>query len=92
MTIKPHGGSMSPLVISGAAVTLEPAAVAEMSPGDIVLCRVEQQVFLHLVKEVGVGDRSGQVLIGNNRGKLNGWTSVIFGRATQVLNPPMSPG
>ena len=86
-TIKPHGGSMRPLVESGAEVTLEPVEVAAVSVGDIVLCRVSGNVFLHLVKAVE-GDGDGRrLLIGNNRGKTNGWTRTVYGRAISVRNP-----
>lgn len=81
--IKPHGGSMRPLVESGARVTLEPVGVADLEVGDVVLCRVSGNVYLHLVKAV----QAGRVLIGNNRGKVNGWTSSVYGRAVRVENP-----
>lgn len=81
--IKPHGGSMRPKVESGARVTLEPVTVEDLAVGDIVLCRVKGNVFLHLVKALG----KGRVQIGNNRGKINGWTRTVYGRATRVENP-----
>lgn len=74
---------MRPKVESGATVTLKPASAVAVEVGDIVLCRVNGNVFLHLVK----AKQGERVLIGNNRGKTNGWTRTVYGRAVQVLNP-----
>lgn len=74
---------MRPLVESGARVTLEPVTIQELEVGDVVLCRVAGNVFLHLVK----AKAGGRVQIGNNRGKINGWTSAVYGRATLIENP-----
>lgn len=38
--------------------------------GDIVFCKAK-------------GDRG--VLIGNNHGKINGWTKSVFGKVTKIL-------
>ena len=84
--IKPHGGSMRPLVESGARVTLEPTDAARAQVGDIVLCRVAGNVYLHLVKAVEGAGADRRVMIGNNRGKLNGWTKAVYGRAVRVEN------
>ncbi|MCB9688996.1 MAG: hypothetical protein H6735_28395 [Alphaproteobacteria bacterium] len=86
-TIRPHGGSMRPKVESGATVTLEPVTAAEVEVGDVVLCRVAGNVYLHLVTAVqGTGD-DRRVQIGNMRGRINGWTRAIYGRATEIRNP-----
>ena len=55
--------------------------------GDIVLFRVDGNVFLHLVKAVEAEDDARRVLIGNNRGKVNGWTKVVYGKVVGVENP-----
>lgn len=81
--VKPHGSSMRPRVESGATVTLAPVATGELAVGDVVLCRVAGNVYLHLVTAIQ-GDR---VQIGNNRGKINGWTRAVYGRATAIVNP-----
>jgi len=86
--IKPHGNSMTPLVHSGDTVTVEPIDPSTLEEGDIVLCRVKGNDYLHLVKGV---DKSGaRVLIGNNHGRINGWASFkqIFGKATHVQPKP----
>ena len=40
--------------------------------GDIVFCKVKGRYYTHLVR--AKGDRG--VLIGNNHGKINGWTKA----------------
>jgi len=56
----------------------------EIQVGSIVLCKVNGAEYLHLVKEV----RGNMYKIGNNRGKINGWTDRknIFGKVAYVLN------
>ena len=82
-TIKPHGNSMRPIVASGATVRLAPVDLGALEVGDVVLCRVSGNVYLHLVT-AKQGDR---VQIGNNRGRVNGWTKAVYGRAVQIDNP-----
>jgi hypothetical protein len=83
-TIRPVGGSMRPLVMSGARVRLAPLGDQPPRPGEIVLVRVKGSVYLHLVKAVD-GER---VQIGNNRGGINGWTgrTSVYGRAVAIDN------
>ena len=87
VTIRPHGESMRPRVLSGAHVTLAPVALADLRVGDVVLCRVKGEVYLHLVTALKGSGADLQVQIGNNRGKINGWTRAIYGRATEIRNP-----
>lgn len=42
----------------------------------IVFCKVKGRYYTHLVK--AKGDRG--VLIGNNHGRINGWTKSVFGK------------
>ena len=67
-------------VENGQLVTIDPVLVADLSVGDIVLCRVKGNTFLHIVQAIG----AGRVLIGNNRGKINGWTRTVHGIATKI--------
>jgi hypothetical protein len=62
---------------SGQLCTVEPLADRTLEVGDIVLCRVNGNQYLHLVKAIQ-GDR---YQIGNNRGGINGWITrrQIFG-------------
>jgi hypothetical protein len=80
--IRPHGHSMRGRVNSGDLVTLEPVQPENLSVGDIVLVRVNGNVYLHLIKAIN-GPR---FQIGNNRGKINGWVgaNAIYSIATHV--------
>jgi SOS-response transcriptional repressor LexA len=78
---RPRGHSMCGKIESGQLVTVEPAS-ENLEVGDIVLCKVRGAEYLHLIKAVQ-GER---YLIGNNRGKANGWVSrsAIFGKCVRV--------
>lgn len=69
-------------ISSGQLCTVSPIGDKPVERGEIVLCKVGGNQYLHLVKAVQ-GDR---FQIGNNRGKVNGWTTVsgIFGRCIDV--------
>lgn len=85
VTVRPHGQSMKPKVMSGATVTLapidDPAAVGK---GEIVLAKVKGRIYLHLVSAV----EKDRVQISNNHGHVNGWTSrsLVYGRAVKIDN------
>jgi SOS-response transcriptional repressor LexA len=82
VSFRPRGNSMSGRIESGDLVTVEPLRDGELSIGDIVLCRARGAEYLHFVK----GVQGKRVLIGNNRGRVNGWTtrSSIFGKLVRV--------
>ncbi len=77
---RPRGNSMAGRVENGALVTVEP--VKGIEAGDVVLCRVGAAEYLHLVKAVGPRG----ALIGNNKGRINGWTapSNVYGTLVRV--------
>jgi hypothetical protein len=79
---RPRGNSMSGKIESGQLVAVTPLAERTPQIGDIVLCKVNGAQYLHLVKAAS-GDR---FQIGNNRGRINGWTSRrnIFGICTRI--------
>lgn len=77
VSFRPRGNSMMPRIKSGQLCTVSPCPIADLGVGDVVLCRVKGRDLLHLVKAIGHG---GLVLIGNNKGHTNGWTSKVFGR------------
>lgn len=90
VSFRPRGPSMAGRIESGQLVTVVPLtdeAKRELGAGDIVLCKVRGDEYLHLIKGVR---RSGQdpveFQIGNNRGGINGWTpsSKIFGKCIKV--------
>lgn len=82
---RPSGNSMSGRIEHRQLVTVEPiSSFYALSRGDIVLCRVSGQQYVHLIKAIDPVDK--RVLIGNNRGRENGWTSFenVYGKVTNV--------
>lgn len=67
---------------SGQLVTAEPLQDRELTKGDVVLCRVRNYQYLHLIK----GIRGNKYQIGNNIGGIKGWinSNAIFGICTKV--------
>lgn len=82
VSFRPRGNSMTGKIESGQLCTVEPVDPAALAVGDIVLCKVNGQEYLHLVKAV----QGPRFQIGNNRGKINGWVTAnaIFGRCIAV--------
>jgi translation initiation factor IF-1 len=80
VSFRPRGNSMTPRIESGQLCTVEPVCITDLKKGDIVLCRVSGSDYLHLVKALQ-GDR---VQIGNNKGRINGWTRTVYGRLVKV--------
>ena len=76
-------------VESGQLVTLDPVAVCDLKIGDIVLCRVKGNVYLHLVK----AKQEGRVQIGNNRcGKPRSWLGAQHDVMHMITtHPPPTP-
>jgi|SRR5438105_2900712 len=79
---RPRGNSMQGKISSGQLCTVVPVQYDSINVGDIVLCKVNGRQYLHLVK-AKQGDR---VQIGNNRGRINGWTSrnSVYGKCVRV--------
>ena len=75
----PRGNSMTGKIESSQLCTVEPAS---LRVGDVVLCKVNGNEYLHLVKAI----QGPRFQIGNNRGRINGWISAnaIFGRCIRV--------
>jgi hypothetical protein len=73
---RPLGNSMKGKIASGELVTVKPAT--DYAAGDIVLCTVRTDDYLHLIHKI-IGDR---FLIGNNIGGFNGWIKIdkIYGK------------
>ncbi len=80
--IRLSGGSMRGRIESAQLVTLAPAAGSDVRVDDVVLVEWRGNFLLHLVKEV----KDGQLLIGNNVGKINGWVaaSAVVGKVIAV--------
>jgi hypothetical protein len=79
---RPRGNSMEGKISSGQLCTVEPVDPATLKVGDIVLCKVNGNQYLHLVKAI----QGNRFQIGNNRGRINGWVSAnsIYGRCTRI--------
>ena len=74
---------MTGKIESGQLCTVEPIAdLSGLSVGDIVLCKVNGNEYLHLVKAI----QGQRFQIGNNRGLINGWVgpNAIFGLCAKV--------
>ena len=82
---RPRGHSMTGRVNDGELVTVEPLTeYSDIDEGDIVLCSVKGNDYLHLIKSSRMERGKMKFLIGNNRGGINGWTSKIYGRVTRI--------
>lgn len=79
---KEPGNSMLPIIKSRQPVELTPTKWEDVEIGDIVYCKVKSHFFTHLVK--GKDDQKG-VLIGNNKGSINGWTKNVYGKVSKIL-------
>lgn len=82
VSFRPRGNSMTGKIESGQLCTVEPVDPTTLEVGDIVLCKVNGREYLHLVKAI----QGSRFLIGNNRGRINGWISAkaIFGKCVSV--------
>lgn len=80
---RPRGHSMKGKIESGQLCTVEPVSDFEsLQKGDIVLCKVNGNEYLHLIKAI----QGKRFQIGNNRGRINGWvsTNAIFGKCVKI--------
>ena len=70
VSFRPRGGSMAGKIESGQLCTVEPVKdVTTLKVGEIVLCKVGGNEYLHLIKAI----QGQRFQIGNNRGFINGW-------------------
>jgi len=79
---KEPGNSMLPLIKSRQPVKIEPCTWEDVEVGDIVYCKVKGHVYTHLVKSKN--DKNG-CLIGNNKGRINGWTKQVYGKVMEIM-------
>lgn len=79
---KEPGNSMLPIIKSKQPVEITPTTWENVDVGDIVYCKIHGNYYTHLVKGK---DLNKGVLIGNNRGGINGWTSQVYGIVTRIL-------
>jgi hypothetical protein len=79
---KEGGNSMLPIIKSMQPVRIKPTSWNDCEVDDIVYCKVKGNIYTHFVK--AKNDKRG-CLIGNNRGKTNGWTKNIYGKVIEIL-------
>ena len=86
VSFRPRGESMRGRVNPGQLCTLEPADPTSIKNGDVVLCRVSGNEYLHIVKAIRGKGIDRTFLIGNNKGGTNGWTSAhqVFGKLVKI--------
>lgn len=75
---RPKGNSMTGRINSGDLVTIEPTN--NFNVGDAVLCTVKGCDYVHLIKAID----NDRYLIGNNKGRINGWTRKVYGKVVKV--------
>jgi hypothetical protein len=83
VSFRPRGHSMKGKIESGQLCTVKPIENIEtLQKGDIVLCKVNGNEYLHLIKAI----QGPRFQIGNNRGRINGWISAnsIIGICTRI--------
>jgi hypothetical protein len=82
VSFRPHGHSMTGRIESSQLCTVVPIDPAMLEVGDIVLCKVAGNEYLHIVKAI----QDGRYQIGNNRGFINGWIgpNSIYGKCIEI--------
>lgn len=76
-----RGNSMSPIIKSGQDHKLAPVKLENVKINDVVFCKVKGHFYTHLVK----GKSIRGLLIGNNKGGVNGWTKQVYGKVIEIL-------
>lgn len=83
VAFRPRGNSMKGKIESGQLCTVEPIADFDsLEKNDIVLCKVNGNEYLHLIKAI----QGKRFQIGNNRWRINGWVTAnqIFGKCVKI--------
>jgi hypothetical protein len=84
VSFRPRGQSMKGRIESGQLCTVVPVDPETLCVGDIVLCKVGGNEYLHIVKAID----GRRFQIGNNRGFINGWIgpNAIYGKCVRIEN------
>lgn len=81
-----HGRSMEPRLRNGATVTITPVTdLSNVGEDDIVFCKVRGNFYVHKVVSVKQHEGRRQFQIGNNHGRINGWTFTVYGKVIAVV-------
>jgi hypothetical protein len=73
---------MLPRIKSNQLVHVEPIT-GDLKVDDIVFCKVKGKLYVHLIT---AKDSKGRFQISNNKGRVNGWASAIYGKVTSVTD------
>lgn len=79
VSFRPRGHSMKGKIESGQLCTVAPITdTSVLTKGDIVLCKVNGNEYLHQIKAI----QGQRFQIGNNQGRINGWigSNSVFGK------------
>ena len=79
-----YGNSMTPKLMSGEAVVMEPVNESTaLKKGDVVLVKVNGRYYCHLISAI----RKDSYQISNNHKHVNGWVSKskIYGRMVSKI-------
>jgi hypothetical protein len=82
VSFRPRGNSMQGKISSGQLITVNPVEEKDLKKGDIVLCTVKGNDYVHLITAVkGVKGSNCKYQISNNHGYVNGWVAFdkIYG-------------
>lgn len=91
--MKPSGNSMTPIIKSKDKIKIgnrdwvkETFGRTDYRVGTPVYCKVKGKYYVHLIKAEKIENGKKYYQIGNNKGKINGWTSEdnIFGEVVSV--------
>jgi hypothetical protein len=83
VSFRPRGNSMVGKIESGQLCTVAPVHDhSALKVGDIVLCKVGGNEYIHLIKAI----QAERFQIGNNRGRINGWAGAnsVYGKCIKV--------
>ena len=87
VSFRESGNSMTPRIKHRQKCTYAPVlSHDDVSVGDAVFCKVGPYYYTHLIKAKMPEGDGYRYQIGNNHGKINGWTTLdkIFGKVIAV--------
>lgn len=85
VSFRPRGNSMTPKIKSEQLCTVEPITdFNSLVKGDIVLCKVSGNQYLHLISAIS----QERFQISNNHGHVNGWIGKnnVYGKLVKVAS------
>ena len=87
VSFRESGNSMNPRIKHRQKCTYSPVTDhTDVEVGDAVFCKVGSNYFTHLVKAKSSEHDTFKYLIGNNHGRINGWTTLdrIYGKVIAI--------